>query len=359
MRRVKRKSNSESKSLLSYYNFTFSEQKKYPVVAGILKQLTPERIKKEIEEVKKVELPPELQKWVREYEKVGKRDDYIWKWAYLGWQIFTLSCVDKRYKNLVIMTKMHSTILNALVDDLADAMHNQELLSTASGIISSNINKNSLDLYNTKKKNYIFLIKRLWNLIDRNIKRYPKYKKFKDIFKYDYQQYLNTIQYSYLINKDPALINLTEHEIYSSHNMQMIIGSTIDLMCSSKFNIGKLGAFREVIWNAQQMGRIGNLIATWKDEIFDDSDFTSGIFAYVLDKNIINVNNLQKNGNSKKIIEKIASSEAEKYFLKKWEDYYNNNYNLSKDIKSVEISKILEGSKEFLIMHLTSRGLEV
>ncbi len=61
----------KQKNLLSYYGFTKTDEKKYPVVGGILRQLTPERIEEEIGKVKETELPEEIGKWVREYEEVG------------------------------------------------------------------------------------------------------------------------------------------------------------------------------------------------------------------------------------------------------------------------------------------------
>lgn len=43
----------KQKSLFQYYGFTKRDAKKYPVISRILKQLTPERIKKENEVTQK------------------------------------------------------------------------------------------------------------------------------------------------------------------------------------------------------------------------------------------------------------------------------------------------------------------
>ncbi|MBU4580653.1 hypothetical protein KKB43_06620 [Patescibacteria group bacterium] len=49
------------------------------IAEKILSEITPEKIKKEVEKIKAAKLPPKLKECVREYEKVGKRERFLWQ----------------------------------------------------------------------------------------------------------------------------------------------------------------------------------------------------------------------------------------------------------------------------------------
>ena len=95
----KREENDQNKPLLDYYGFTKEDIKNYPVVSGILKSITPEVRKREIEKINRVKLPGELQKWVEEYKRVGgERDDFFWSWIYKAILETTFPIITKKYK---------------------------------------------------------------------------------------------------------------------------------------------------------------------------------------------------------------------------------------------------------------------
>jgi len=335
------------KSLFEYYGFTKSDEKKYPVISEILKELTPERIEKEIKEVQKVELPKEIKKWVKEYEKVGDRNPFIWKWVYYSAQMITFPTVLKSYQAHVWKIKFLLFMFDTLIDDVADKTKNKKfLIEILNAVSKKNFSRNNLTKKNLK---YILFTKKIWKKINQEIKKLPKYHEFYEIFIFDIEQLYNTMRYSKLINRKPYIANITEFWNYLSHNMLAMACCSVDLMSSPTFKIEKIGKTREIFWYAQKMARIGNWVSTWEREVYEE-DYTSGIFAYAFKENIISYSGL-KHKNKIDIINKIKKEKIEHKFLIKWEENYQL---LALSFQTPQ--EFLNGLKKFIILHLTSRG---
>jgi hypothetical protein len=322
------------------------------IVEKILKKLTPQRIKKEIEAIQNIKLPKELQGWVDEYQRVGERDIFFWKWIYKGIQETTLPMVTKKYQKSIWKSEFLLIMFIILLDDTADRTRNTKLLDE---LLKIPFEKKCLTFKKLTQKDKIhlkFTIK-IWCQIEKIIKRYPKYKEFKKIFYYDIRQIINALRYNYLINTNHCLINETEYWLYSPHTMQIITLATIDLMCIPEFDISELGIMREIMFQAQKMGRIGNCISTWEREI-KDNDFTSAIIANALENNTIMLYELKKE-NYRKLIKKIKNGKTEEKILKNWEECYLQISKLSKKIKSIKINEVSLGVKKLFTMYLAIR----
>lgn len=339
-------------SLFFYYGFTNKDEKKYPVISRILKELTPERIEKEIKIVQKVKLPPELQKWVKEYEKVGERDEFIWKLFLRAKQEIDYISTKKVYKNSLQEVKFLITIFVILLDDIADQKQNERLLNELSKIpfTENDIKFNKL---NQEEKKYLNFTIKVWHRIDLLIQKYPEYKEFKGIFKYDIKQIVNAIEYDYLVSRNYYLINKTEYWLYSPHAMQLFTAIIVDLMCLSDFNMRGLQIIREITWQVQKMARIGNWVSTWEREI-KEKDFTSGVFAYAINSKILTIQELIDTNNLQ-IIKKIKKAKIENKLLKEWENCYKKVFNLKRKIKTIDIQKLLNGLQKLLILEIINK----
>jgi hypothetical protein len=188
------------------------------------------------------------------------------------------------------------------------------------------------------------------------LRQYPGYEQLADLLIYDHKQIVNAMEYSSLLNQDLALVNLVEHDAYSPHNMQMMSFATMDLMASRDFDRRELGRLRAVIWHAQSMGRIGNLLSTWQREV-KVRDFTSGVFARALQQGDIELDDLES-WPTDAIERTIDDGAHDAYFLDRWRFHQRAIEAIAAQIRSVDLRPLLTGLKRLIAMELGSRGLK-
>ena len=324
------------------------------VIQEILRQLTSERVEREIEAVQKIELPPDLQKWVENFNKVGDRPDFIWKWLYKVNKIWVYSHIQEKYSSLLIRVKTLYDMFIVLLDDVAETKGKEDLLNELLKVpFKQEFIK--ISYLNQKDGQYLKFTQKLWNKIINTCKQFPHYKEIKDFFNYDTIQFLNAVNYAYLVFKYPYFVNTRECWLYIPHSMQILIDFDLDLMCCSKYINEDLGRARRTVLCLQEMGRIGNWLTTWEREM-KEGDFTSIVIPYALEHKIVNLKELQGR-NKNKVIEKIKKSGIEDFFLnQEWESRFKMLDKLSRESKLVDNKEILKRAKYLIFMHLLSRG---
>ena len=345
------------KSLFEFYGFTEADESRCPVITGILRELTPERIDQEIRKVKEVELPPQIQRLATEYGMlVGGRPDFTWRWTCLIMDGVTLDSVEPELRESVVISKIAScAFLNVLVDDIADKRKDEQMLERVSSMICSSSEPAGRAVRCSREgENELRLIARIWGFLNDSIRSYPRYEEFEEILLFDYRQFLSAASYACLVNRNVHMMNLPEYQSYLSPSMQGMIGADIDLMASPGFDTNELGMTREVFWKAQRMARIGNSISTFEREFAED-DFTSEVFPYLVSRNCLEVDDLTKES-TKRILDKAHTTEAVMGLLAEWENYHKEIEEFEGRIKSFSVRRFLRGLEGLIAGHLISVG---
>lgn len=327
------------------------------IVNKILNQLTPLSIKKEIQKVNNIEFLPKIQKWVTKYEKVGgSRNEFIWKLFLKVDQDLSYIQIDKKYHENLKEIRFLITMFTCLLDDVVDKTRNGKLLHELLKITSCKTSLNSNEL-NKKEKEYLKFTIKIWDNIQVLLKQSPMYKEYINLFKYDINQVLNGMNYDYVINEYSDIINKTEYWQYAPHTMEFVITTTVYIMYFPEFNINELGKIREIAWEAKKMLRIGNWVGTWEKELYSN-DFTSGIFAYIIDEKILTYKELIT-VDKKIIIQKIKMSKTEDMLLNEWENSYKKIIKLGKGIKTINIKKFLISLEKFLFLEIINKNYKL
>jgi len=307
-----------------------------------------------LERVKQFELSDDVKYFVNEYERVfNDRNGFIWKWLgplYKETGV-TLSTVNHNFLDSITDKKIILTMLATILDDISDVHQDKELLDAAIDILN---NKKLEKKFDNNEK--ISLISRMWEYLILELSKFPRFKEFKDIFMYDFQQFVNCINYSYLVNNNPNMINIHEMENYDCHNMIVFLLNGIDLMVSPDFDKNDLPKLRNAFWYAQQMARIGNWLSTWKREV-KEKDFSSGVFAYAFENNIIDSSEIGKLSDEE-IVRRIENSGMKEYFMGVWKENYSKLASLKDKIQSVDMDVYIKGLENVIKFHMASEGMK-
>jgi hypothetical protein len=352
-----KKQESNPSDLRAYYHFTPAEAKKYPVIMRVIDQLTPQEVNKRMKATRELALPEEMQKWVDEYAKLGRRNPLTWKRTYRHSCVVNFSKTNKDNVDFLQNTKFMMFMFIILLDDVADVYQSKALLEEILKIPyeARYIQLNRLKLPEQK---YLKFTLKLWKALLGRLKTCPNYKQFEELFEYNNRQMLHGRRYGYLVNRKPWLINRTEIQAYlpaSVCSMQILEDFTIDFMFAPNLDLAEYGKVRELIGRTQQMTRRGNWVSGWIKEL-EELDFTSGVVAYALDEGVVTAEELSQltAENYMQAVDKIRKSNVEKELLMEWEDYYHANMETAKEIKSTDAAKYVAGIEQLLGMVLTS-----
>ncbi len=312
------------------------------------------RMARERQQVLAWQLSADVKRWVASYEKVGARDLYLWKWCMHGATITTLPCVCARIPAHVNETKLLSIILCVLLDDVADQHGDSRLLDKLLEMTCWGPPGSWSDLSDGELE-HAEVTRALWAEYWTRIASYPCYEKYEPVLRFDLLQTFNMMRYSHLVNDRPYLLNMVEHDLYTPHNMMMTSFAVLDLMCSPGFPQAEVATLREMNWHAQCMGRIGNLLSTWRRELAT-RDFTSGVFAHAMMQGDLTLDELE-HGDLAKLEDTIRSRGHEAHFYHKWLEHRQRCHECASRIHSLDMRAVLDGHDRFFAAYLGSQGL--
>ncbi|MBW3596864.1 MAG: hypothetical protein KY475_06255 [Planctomycetes bacterium] len=313
---------------------------------------TPEQIQAAIQKVLGKQLSPEFSQWVERYAQVGRRNPYLWNWCRQAVEITTLPCVPAEWKSELCDTKTLGVMWDVMLDDLADQNGDGRLMEELLRL--PQYGEADLTPYSSREREYAQFTCDLWREIMRRVRRLPRFAEFEDLLRFDYLQLCNVMRYSHLLNRHPELLNLVEHDSYTPHNMHIMICSTIDVMASPDFQAIEFGKLREVVWNAQWMGRIGNLVTTWQREL-GENDFTSGVYARAVACGDLTLGQLY--GGDRAAIEKaILDGGHEEHYLQRWRKHHAFLLSDEARLESFDVRRLAAGLEQLICLHLGSRG---
>jgi hypothetical protein len=103
------------------------------------------------------------------------------------------------------------------------------------------------------------------------------------------------------------------------------------------------------------MGRIGNLLSTWRREL-RQKDFTSGIVARALASGDLSAEQIA-NQDADEIERVLRAGKHQFHFIRRWQHHRDCLEAALARVRSIDLGAVLDGHDRFFQMHVASQGI--
>lgn len=315
-----------------------------------------------LETIRTHELPEAAIPAIEAYEQViGDRDRFLWRWAHRLFPEFTLSCVDPAHRAATRDVKLFGLIFVSILDDVAEMQRDAATFEEATKIpfdhLTPDPDRDGVD------REVLAVAADVWGRFAPTLWESPRAEEFEALVRFDLEQVINSMRYSWLANRDLQFVNGPELRRYDAHNMMLYGFADVDLLHSPSFDRAETATLRRVVDRAQRMARIGNWITTWERELVE-GDFTSGVVVHALENGIVSADELAaiRETGDLDAVDAVAATirdhDVEGVFLTRWREELAEARTLEGAVDSVDVAAYLDGIETVMDYHLATRGLK-
>ena len=305
--------------------------------------------------VRRVDLPDPVDGLADAYDcRFDDRDRFLWQWIYSLFPEFTVSSVADEHAGHVRTQKTLLTMYVTVLDDLMETHGDRETFREACKCHRSGSDPDPTRSGVDAEK--LAFVGRVWETFDSGLAEAPRRGAFADVFAYDLDQTMNAVEYSAVLSDTPEMANLTGVRRYDSHNMVLFAYTDVDLMFSPAFDLADFGALRDLVWDLQEMARIGNWVTTWERELVE-GDYSAGVVVTALQEGVVTPDELRE-CDPAVLVDRIRAADIEDRFCRRWQALHRSVTAREFGTDSVDLDALAEGMETVYEYHLATRGLK-
>ena len=299
-------------------------------------------------------LHPTVERLVYRYrDEVGLRATSLWTSLHDLWPAFRLSTVPDEAGDTLRAQKTLLTMYITLLDDLADRLDDRTTFESGARLPFDD--RSGSRAGSDVRTDYLRFTTDVWSAFEALLRENPQHDAYRRLFYFDLRDAIQAMRYSFVLDQTPTIANRREAFAIGSYNMVLFPYAGLDLMHSPGFERSELGALRELVYECQQLARIGNWVSTWRRELAE-GDISSGIVIDAIASGLVDPALLDADVATERqsIVEEIDAENLEASYIAEWVQRRDRIVD-EHDLESVDVDAYIDGMETVFEYHLAAR----